>query len=197
MATGETRKLPEEAPAEILDGCRRGDRESFRALFELFGERVFTLARYMCREESRARDVAQQTFLKIFASIAGFRGDCRFETWLYRIVVNTARDAARSERRFVSLESDHIEGPRSLAPGGEERLWRRQESAILHSEIARLPPGLRAVVVLRYLEQLSYSEIADVAGCSPGTVASRLSRAHRRLERRLKSRLRPNFEEGT
>lgn len=169
---------------ELVEACRRGERDAFRALFETHKDKVYSIALRFTGEESLAMDIAQDTFLKLFSSITEFRGDSAFSTWVYRLVVNACLDHKRRSWRLIPIADELIAVLR--APGDSL-------NAILHSEmrsrvraaVDKLRPDLRMTVVLRYTEGLSYEEIAQVLSCSPGTVASRLNRAHKALERRL------------
>lgn len=146
---------------------------------------MFSLARSLSRDDHAAEEICQVVFVKLFSALEGFRGDSRFETWLFRIIVNASRDENRRKRRLVPLEeiSADLPAPHSAFP--ESDFARRQESELLWIAVASLPRKLREPVVLRYREELSYGEIAVVLGCSAGTVASRLHRGHRILARRL------------
>ena len=129
-------------------------------------------------------DIAQDTFLKLFSSLPDFRGDSAFSTWLYRLVVNACLDHKRRSWRLAPLADELIAILR--APGDSL-------NALLHTEmrdqvraaVETLSEDMRMTVVLRYTEGLSYDEIAEVMGCSAGTVASRINRAHKALERKL------------
>ena len=174
---------PEAAPA-LLEACRRGDREAFRDLFLLYRERVYAMAFFLTRLEHVAADVTQQVFLKLLTHIAGFRGESRFTTWLFQIVVNAARDEARRSRRLVRLADSYGETP-SPDAAPDDALGGEQQKRLLWKSIDALPFRFRVPVVLRYLEDRSYEEIAATLGCTKGTVASRLHRAHSILARRL------------
>jgi len=183
----------EESERELVQACQRGEREAFRSLFEAYKNRVFSIALRYSGEEAAAMDIAQDTFLKLFSSIREFRGASRFETWIYRLVVNSCMDYKRRSRRLIPLADELISTLRTSTDNLDEIL-RSELSSSVRSAVDRLPPDLRIVIVLRYTEALSYDEIAEVLGGSPGTVASRLNRAHKILERRL-SRL-PNVKGG-
>ena len=165
--------------------------EALRELVERHQDRVYSLARYLCRDDATAADVAQESLLKMISAVDRFRGESHFDTWVYRIVVNTARDEWRRRRRFVPLEPEIPEEAITLAPVQEGESSRRQRAERLRGAIAGLSPKLRVPVVLRYLHDLSYAEIARVLRCSTGTVASRLSRAHAALSRAV-----PDLAEG-
>jgi RNA polymerase sigma-70 factor (ECF subfamily) len=179
-----TRMVLESSERELIEACRRGERDAFRALFEAYKDRVYSIALRFTGQESLAMDIAQDTFLKLFSSMADFRGDAAFSTWVYRLVINACLDHKRRGWRLVPIADELIAVLRS--PGDSL-------NSILHTEmrdrvraaVETLPAEMRMAVVLRYTEGLSYDQIAEVMGCSAGTVASRLNRAHKALERRL------------
>ena len=170
---------------ELVAACQRGEPDAFRILFENHKDRVYSIALRFSGDPATAMDVAQETFVKLFSAIRSFRGDSSLDTFLYRLVVNHCVDQKRRTRRWLPLMAELA---RTLvAPGASpsEELLREEERQSVHAAVEKLTPDLRMVVVLRYTEGLAYDEIAGVLGCSPGTVASRLNRAHKTLERRL------------
>jgi len=173
------------ARRDVINACRRGDPDAFRALFEAHKNRVYSIALRYSGNTAAAMDIAQDTFLKVLSQIQKFRGDADIETWIYRIAVNACLDHQRRTRRLLPFLSELIE---TISVRGESvlhRLMRDQTSSDVQRVIARLPAEQRMVVVLRYTEGLAYDEIARILGCSAGTVASRLNRAHKILERKL------------
>lgn len=183
-----------ELDANVLDGCRQGDPEAQRSVFVRYGDRVFSIAlRFLKGDRAAAQDVTQDVFVKVFRGAASFREDARLSTWLYRIAVNACVDELRRRRRLVLFG----DVPRRLQPvvdpGSSGEL-----AAEVRAAVERLSPGLRIAVLLRYVDDLTYEEIADVLRIRTGTVASRLSRAHTILAREL-AHLHPSFvpsEEG-
>jgi RNA polymerase sigma-70 factor, ECF subfamily len=170
----------------VIRDCQQGDREAFRLLFEAYKDRVFSIAVYSFQgDQTAAGDVTQQIFLKLMTSIGQFRGESQFTTWLHRLVVNTCIDEQRRRKRHLGFG----ETVALRAIGGRkppERRYERKELAdAVKVAISQLKPKFRMPVLLKYMEGLSYEEIADVLGCSKGTVASRLNRGHKELARRL------------
>jgi RNA polymerase sigma-70 factor (ECF subfamily) len=174
----------ERSERELVEACRRGEREAFHELFEIYRNRVYSIALRYSGDDATAMDIAQDTFVKLFASIQSFRGDAAFQTWIYRLVVNSCFDHKRRTRRLVPLAEGFLATLRASADSLAD-LLRSEVGASVRSAVDRLSPALRMVVVLRYTEGLSYEEIGVVLGCSQGTVASRLNRAHKALGRRL------------
>ena len=170
---------------ELVEACRQGDREAFRALFERHKDKVYSVALRYSGDAAEAMDIAQETFLKLFSRIGEFRGDASLDTWLYRLVVNSCLDHKRKSWRMLPLAGEIAGLLRAPGQNAAEELLRAEMRSEVQKAIAKLAPELRIVVVLRYTEGLAYDEIAAVLGCAEGTVASRLNRAHGLLERRL------------
>ena len=174
---------------DVVESCQRGDEEAFRVLFETHKDRVYSIALRYTGDSATAMDVAQDTFVKLLSSIGQFRGEANFESWLYRLVVNTCLDHHRKRRRFLPMLDDALDDAldRFRAPreSALHDLLREEQEGRVQQVVAQLPEDQRMVVVLRYTEGRSYEEIADLLGCRRGTVASRLNRAHKALERRL------------
>jgi len=170
---------------QVIKACQHGDREAFRLLFEKYKDRVFSIAVYSLGDRAIADDVTQQIFLKLFTTIGQFRGDSEFTTWLYRLVVNACLDERRRTRRFVSW-GDSVAMKNPSEKKSQERQYARREIAeAVQNAISQLKPKFRLPILLKYVEGLSYEEIAAVMGCSKGTVASRLNRGHGELAKRL------------
>ncbi|HYL38957.1 MAG TPA: sigma-70 family RNA polymerase sigma factor [Bryobacteraceae bacterium] len=170
---------------EVIEACQRGDYDAFRLLFEAHQDRVYSIALRYSGDRAEAMDIAQDTFLKLLSSIRDFRADSSFESWLYRIVVNRCLDHKRRGRRWAPFLEGLLEALSAPAESALSGLIRDEKEQSVQEIVAKLCPEQRIVVVLRYTEELSYEQIAEIVGCSAGTVASRLSRAHKVLERRL------------
>ena len=169
----------------VIKACQHGDREAFRLLFETYKDRVFSIAVYSLGDQAIADDVTQQIFLKLFTAIGQFRGDSEFTTWLYRLVVNACLDERRRARRLVSW-GDSVAMKNPSEKRSQEKQYARKEIAeAVQNAISQLKPKFRLPILLKYVEGLSYDEIAAVMGCSKGTVASRLNRGHGELAKRL------------
>jgi len=170
---------------EVIEACQQGDRQAFQVLFETYKDKVFSIALYSVGgDRAVADDVTQQIFLKLFTAIRQFRGDAEFTTWLYRLVVNACVDERRRRKRWLAwgeTETLALTSQKSQ----EQRVDRLEVAAAVQAAIAELKPKFRMAVLLKYIEGLSYDEIATVMGCSKGTVASRLNRGHTQLAKRL------------
>ena len=171
---------------EILEACRRGDREAFRALYEAYRDRVYSIAfHFFHADADAAGEVTQQVFLKLMREISRFRGDAAFSTWLYRMVVNACLDRSRGRRRDALAEDPMVLERLATGTSEEDSLARHELATSVQQAIATLPAKLRAAILLRYFDDLSYADMARALNCSIGTVASRLSRGHRLLAKRL------------
>lgn len=179
----------------VIEACQRGDREAFRLLFETYQEKVYSISLYYFKgNESSARDVTQAVFLKLMTKIEQFQGGSEFTTWLYRLVVNACMDEQRKHRRFLPFGDGFEMGKRGLEKNSQEERFARIEIAdSVKAAISELKPKLRLPILLKYVEGLSYEEMAKVLNCSKGTIASRMNRGHKMLARRL-SHLRCAFQ---
>jgi len=171
---------------QVIEACQQGDRAAFQLLFETYKDKVFSIAVYSSGgDRAVADDVTQQIFLKLFTAIRQFRGDSEFTTWLYRLVVNACLDERRRRRKLLPWgETVAMRNPSDKKPQ-EKQYARREVSEAVQAAIADLKPKFRLPILLKYIEGLSYEEIATVMGCSKGTVASRLNRGHSQLAKRL------------
>jgi RNA polymerase sigma-70 factor (ECF subfamily) len=175
-----------EVSPEILEACRRGDREAFRALYEAYKDRVYSIAFYFFHGDADAAgEVTQQVFLKLMRDMTGFRGEATFSTWLYRLVVNACVDRSRRRKRDAGAEDSGVLEQLAANGSHEDRFARHEVALSVQRAISTLPTKLRAAILLRYFDDLSYADMASALNCSIGTVASRLSRGHRLLAKRL------------
>ena len=169
----------------IIEACQQGDRAAFQLLFETYKDKVFSIAVYSSGDRSLADDITQQIFLKLFTAIRQFRGDSEFTTWLYRLVVNACLDERRRRRRLLPW-GETVEMRKTGERKPQEKQYARLEvTEAVQAAIGELKPKFRLPILLKYIEGLSYEEIASVTGCSKGTVASRLNRGHSQLAKRL------------
>jgi RNA polymerase sigma-70 factor, ECF subfamily len=170
----------------VIEACQQGDRAAFQVLFETYKDKVFSIAVYSSGgDRAVADDVTQQIFLKLFTAIRQFRGDSEFTTWLYRLVVNACLDERRRRRRLLPW-GETVPMRNTIDRKPQEKQYARLEVAeAVRAAISELKPKFRLPILLKYIEGLSYEEIATVMNCSKGTVASRLNRGHSQLAKRL------------
>lgn len=193
--------MPQDPEHALVRACQDSDPDkalnAFEALYQRHKDRVYAIAYRMTGSAPDAMDVAQDAFCLMFRKIGSFRFDAKFGTWLIRLTVNCCidhkrRERARPTRNWASLTNledatepvDPGDGPQSFAEEGEL-------GEHVQTSLQRLSPKLRAVLVLRYLEGLSYEELSETLEISLGTVKSRLARAHIALERVLSGTLGP------
>ena len=169
----------------IIVACQQGDRDAFHLLFEKHKDRVYSIALHFSGNDATAHDIAQQVFLKLITNIRQFNWQSEFNTWLYRMVANTCFDEQRRWRRLIPFgEAQEVKVMR--VKEDVEMTYKQVERAeMVRAAISRLRPKLRMPILLKYIEGLSYEEIAQVWGCSMGTVASRLNRGHKALAQQL------------
>jgi len=178
----------------LVRRVQKGDKAAFDALVLKYQHKVLKLVQRYVRNPTEAEDITQEAFIKAYRALPAFRGDSAFYTWLYRIAINTAKNAlVASRRRPVSYDLDLQDGSQVQA---HARLSDTEtpEALALTDEIRRtvneaieaLPDDLRLAIVLRELEGLSYEDIAKTMECPVGTVRSRIFRAREAIDRSLR-----------
>jgi RNA polymerase sigma-70 factor (ECF subfamily) len=170
---------------EVIAACRRGEPEAFALLFEANKDRVYSIALRFSGDGAAAMDISQEVFLKLLSHIQDFRGEASFDSWLYRMAVNACLDYQRRGRKWLPALDEVLNAVRASGETVLQKLLRAEVRESVQQVVHKLPPDLRIVVILRYTEGLSYEDIAEILCCPQGTVASRLNRAHKVLERRL------------
>src|SRR6476646_2138538 len=170
----------------VINACQEGDRDAFRVLFETYKDKVYSIAVYSSGGDSTfADDVTQQIFLKLFTAIKQFRGDSEFTTWLYRLVVNACMDERRRRARLLPFAETVVMKTSTHKKPQEKQYARAEIADAVQLAISHLKPRFRLPILLKYVEGMSYEEIASAMGCSKGTVASRLNRGHGQLAKNL------------
>ena len=185
----------------LVQRVQRGDKSAFDVLVLKYQHKVVKLVMRYVRNPAEAEDIAQDAFIKAYRALPQFRGDSAFYTWLYRIAINTAKNAVVArDRNPVDFDLDMTNNDESYEMQGRLKDSETPEALVLTDEIrttvnaaiANLPDDLREAIVLRELEGLSYEEIAARMDCPVGTVRSRIFRAREAID----SRLREVFEGG-
>ena len=182
---------------ELVALSQSGDRRAFGVLVERYQRRAFAVAMGYLKNPEDAMDAAQDAFVKAFRNIKGFKGNSKFYTWLYRIVVNVCIDQIRKRRRARTVEYDEtfkrrdeaVVGPlagntRPMHPGAAAES--KQLNVVLKAALDELSENHRTVIVLREVDGRSYEEIAEIMQCHIGTVMSRLHHARKNLQKALK-----------
>lgn len=172
---------------DLISRCQRGDQAAFGLIIGRYQDRIYNLCAHLLGNCSEAEDMAQATFLKAYRNLGRFQPQAALYTWLYRIAVNTCLDHLRRPffesifRRSSNGEEIVLDHP-SSAPSPEKNFENRQLQVALQKALEKLSPKLRAVIVLKEIEGLSYEEIAITLEISIGTVKSRISRARGELQ---------------
>lgn len=181
MTTGDR-----EADRILVERVQAGDKQAFGLLVTKYQRKLGRLLSRMIRDSAEVEDVAQETFIRAYRALPGFRNDSAFYTWLYRIGVNTAKNWLMAHGRRVptqtQVDSEEAEGYEDGdllrdTDTPERLLMTRQIGETVNAAMEALPEELRTAITLREIEGLSYEEIAQVMDCPIGTVRSRIFRA--------------------
>jgi RNA polymerase sigma-70 factor, ECF subfamily len=165
---------------ELVARSRTGDMDSFNQLILRWERPIYALAYRVIGQEEDARDVAQETFLRAFRALPGFKGQAKFSSWIYRIALNLCRDWIRRKRRTpVSQLPEDVDLSELAAEQGptesvEDLVARRELSAVVEEAMALLPEEQRTAVILKEYHGMTFQEIADLQGCPLSTVKTRL-----------------------
>ena len=186
-----------DAEAELIARCRRGEADAWDELFDQHyaatGRFVFQLGSDFTRED--VEEICQEVFLSVIRSLESFRGGSQFQTWLFRVAANKARDYRQRQHAAkrgggqlpVSLQAEDPETGLSLDPPGDTpapdlTLMNAEQLALVHQALDQLGEPCREIIELRYFGDLSYDEISHSLDLNPKTVSSRLSKCLDRLE---------------
>ncbi len=179
-----SRADPEEK--QLLARAKNGDTEAFGKLVQRYQRRVYTVIYRFVRNHTDADDLAQDAFIRAFKAIDRFDLRYPFSPWMYRIAINLTLNHLK-KRKLKMVDTDIERKPSSDNP--VDALEQYQTRRKVHQAIAKLPPKLRQVLVLRVYENWPYAQIAEVLEIPIGTVMSRLSRARKALKEELGSLL--------
>lgn len=168
----------------LVEAAAAGRRDAFDELVRRHQAAIVTLARVITAGRGDAEDLAQDVFVRAWRSLAAFRGDSTFRTWLHRVAINVIRTSQTRQGRFLQTFRSRDSGERPMdPPSGEEpvdaTLARRQ---VIDRALAALPDELRVAVTLRDMQGLDYKEIAAALDVPIGTVESRIFRARQKLK---------------
>ena len=181
----------------LVRRVQRGDKGAFDVLVLKYQHKLVKLVMRYVRNPAEAEDIAQEAFIKAYRALPQFRGESAFYTWLYRIAINTAKNAVVSRDRSpieYNVDRGSTDNEESYDMQGRMKDSETPEGLVLTDEIRStvnaaidaLPEDLRTAIVLRELEGLSYEEIAAAMACPVGTVRSRIFRAREAIDRRLR-----------
>lgn len=180
--------------APLVRRFQAGDQGAFQELYERYKTKVYNTAYRITCNATEAADVTQEVFIHLFKKMGLFEFRSSFSTWVYRMSVNASIDRYRKITRHPAYSTDdevfqESSQYRKLAdekrPAADQEASQKETEAHVQQMIASLPVKLRTAVVLRYLQDLSYQEVAQALRCSEGTVKSRLNRAHEKLRKLL------------
>ena len=181
---------------QLVQRAQRGDLRAFDLLVLKYQGRIAALVSRYVSDAGEVEDVTQEAFIKAYRALEKFRGDSAFYTWLYRIAANAAKNhlVAKGRRPGADVTIEDAEGfeeggmlsesasPEALAMGNEL-------AEVVESALNALPDELKAALMLREFDGLSYDDIADVLGCPVGTVRSRIFRAREAIDQRVKEQI--------
>jgi RNA polymerase sigma-70 factor (ECF subfamily) len=177
----------------LVQKSKQGDLDAFNELVLRYESKVYSVAYRFMGNHADASDLAQETFIRLYQALSGFRGDSSFSTWLYRVTANACRDELRKRQRRcnVSMEEMIASSPANMPVADsdyspEETVQRREVQRQVQDCLNELTDDHRLILVMREIQGLSYEEIAGVLQCSLGTVKSRISRARNALKEKMK-----------
>lgn len=189
---------------ELVALARGRDDGAVRELIRRYNQRLFRIARGVVRDESEAEDIVQETYVRAFTGLDGFRGEAAFSTWLTRIALNEAVGRMRRRQPTVELaeaEAEQGETPRLVlsliqpTESPESSTGRAEVRRMLERALEELPEPFRMAFLLRDIEGLTVEETATLLSIRPETVKTRLFRARRLMRRQLQEALSPAFSE--
>ncbi len=192
MASKRQLKARHAVGSDVVARARNGDGDAFEVIVTVYRDRLFGLAVGMLRNRDAAEDVVQETFIKAYRNLKGFRGDAQIYTWLYRIAVNTAHNYLRA-RRVNQVDIEEV-APVLEAPGPDPTV-RAQSSEVgeaIEKALTCLPGRQREVFMFHYFEQMTHGEIAEILGITEGAVKAHYFHA----VQKMKAALLPFVAEG-
>ncbi|MFH2054475.1 MAG: sigma-70 family RNA polymerase sigma factor [bacterium] len=185
-------QVPDE---KLITQALTGDQTAYRELLIRHQKAIFQIILRIVRNRDETEDLVQETFMRAFNSLATYRSEYRFSTWLYRIAANCAIDFLRKKK----IEALSLDKPVQTKDGAvgmeipdraqnpEERLWAKQRRNTIEEAIESLPAKYREVILYRHRDDQSYEDIARILNLPVGTVKARIFRARELLKKKLKS----------
>jgi RNA polymerase sigma-70 factor (ECF subfamily) len=180
---------------QLVERAQRGDKHAFELLVSKYQRKLGRLLSRFIRDPGEVEDVTQEAFVKAYRALPSFRGDSAFYTWLYRIGINTAKNYLVSMgRRAPTTTNYDAEEAEGFDDGDQLRDLNTPENLLMSKQIAqtvnqsmdRLPEELKAAIMLREIEGMSYEDIAKIMNCPIGTVRSRIFRAREAIAEQLR-----------
>ena len=185
---------------ELVARSKTGDTESFNQLVRRWERPIYALAYRTLGREEDARDVTQETFLRAFRALSGFKGDAKFSSWLYRIALNLCRDWMRKERRAPlvpvpeGVEVEDMAAERGPSESVEDLAARAELGREVARAMALLPSEQRQAIILKEYHGLTFQEIADLMRCPLSTVKTRVYQGLSTLRKQLGEQMTPRRE---
>ena len=186
--------------AALVAGALARDEAAIRSIMQANNRRLYRLARGILRNDSEAEDVVQETYVRAFTHLDGFRGDSSLATWLARIALNEALGRLRRQRASVDLdtlapgvlEAQIIQFPLSApSEDPEKSMAQREIQGVVEHAIDELPEAFRIVFITRVIEGMNVEETAEILGLKPETVKTRLHRARAMLRDNVEKKIGP------
>ena len=174
----------------LIERASRGDAQAFNALMGMHEKRMYAVAVRMCGNYDDAQDCLQEAMLRVYRAISGFKEQSSFSTWVYRITMNTCLDELRRRKNRPNTSLDGLLdtgwSPSDDRETPEQHAVRSEQRELLEKLIAALPEDMRAAIVLRDIQGMSYDDIAAALNTNVGTVKSRISRGREKLREKIK-----------
>jgi RNA polymerase sigma-70 factor, ECF subfamily len=185
--------------ADLVARARDREEAAIRALMQVNNRRLYRLARGILRNDAEAEDVVQETWVRAFTHLDGFRGDSSFATWLSRIAINEALGRLRRARPSVewttlppgALEAQVIRFPGTASEDPEKTMAQREIHSVVEHAIDELPEAFRIVFITRVIEGMNVEETAELLDLKPETVKTRLHRARAMLKENVERKIGP------
>ncbi|MBF0161652.1 MAG: sigma-70 family RNA polymerase sigma factor [Magnetococcales bacterium] len=180
----------------VIDRVLAGEQKAFELLVRQYQGKVISVIARMVDDPDKVRDLAQETWIKAYRSLPGFRGEAAFFTWLFRIATNTTKNHWLARRESLPLSSLEEEDGTEYVPPQlrdhetpERLLLRKEMLENVQSAMDALVPNMKQAILLRDVRGLSYEEIAQELGCPVGTVRSRIFRGRQEIAQRMQGYL--------
>lgn len=175
---------------ELIKRVLDGDIGAFELIVKQYEKKVYNLALRYLKNHDDALDISQEVFLQVYQNLAQFRGDAQFSTWVYRVTFNKCVDTLRKQQKIRKNVVMSVDDEIFFETGGdrisvEQEYECRETLAAVMRIVDTLPDEQKAVVLLRYIKDLSYAQIAEILGVAEGTVKSRLNRARLKIKEQM------------
>ncbi|HLT32420.1 MAG TPA: sigma-70 family RNA polymerase sigma factor [Aquaticitalea sp.] len=179
----------------IINQINEGDTKAFAILVERYKDLVFTLTIRMLKNREEAEEVSQDTFIKVYKSLAKFKGESKFSTWIYRVAYNTCLDRLKKNKRQLNEVAidEFTEHKLKTLDDALEHLEKHEQQRAIQDCLQQLPSDDSFILTLFYFEDLSLDEISKIVSIDANTVKVRLFRSRKRLATILRKKLEPEI----